>query len=287
MRDSRHNYESARGRAPSGDETDLRRRLREGDAGERECAALGLVDVASDGDLATDTVALLRQVVTDGDDPRVRQFAVEALGYAPGDLGRDAIERALDDPEPWVRAEAVVALCRVDPTADAIREALEDEAGWVRRNAVVALGKTGEASTDLLVDRITDDPHDAVREYACQYLRDDPADVERCVRVLAAVLARDPGAFVRAKAADSLGDLGTDRAIEALQEFGVSDRSDDVQRAAKQALAHARGVDPEDLDVDVDGDGPDAPGGGPDRPPAGPGPAPSRAERGPRGGGHR
>ena len=85
--------------------------------------------------------------------------------------------------------------------------------------------------------------------------------------LLAAVLARDPEAFVRANAARSLGELGTDRAIEALEAQGVEDRSNDVQRAAKRALAAARGEDPDSVDL---GDEP-APGGGPSTPSQGPG----------------
>jgi HEAT repeat protein len=111
------------------------------------------------------------------------------------------------------------------------------------------------------------------------FLREYADDVSEAVRILAAVLAREPEAFVRAKAAASLGDLGTDRAEDALERHGLNDRSDDVRRSAKRALATARGVDPKQIDAGLDepgapgggpgsrmGDGPDGPGGGPEGP---------------------
>ncbi|WP_335999199.1 HEAT repeat domain-containing protein [Halorientalis halophila] len=302
--------ESARGRAPEEDadpltETRIRDRLSVDDPRTRRDAVLALVDRASEAGLAPETRERLVEVARGDDDPDVRQFAVEALGAAGGSAS--AVVTALDDADEWVRAEAVVALSRVDgDVAGPLRAAVEDDSGWVRRNAVIALGKREAASWDLLVDRLKNDPHSPSREYAATFLPDyvDEAgedleggdaegagDVAEAVRLLAAVLARDPDAFVRAKAAVSLGDLGTGRAREALEEQGLGDRSDDVQRAAKRALARARGEDPEEVDVsdcgpDVPGgelapsgagSHPDAPGGGRgNHQPSGPGPSPSR-----------
>jgi HEAT repeat protein len=88
--------------------------------------------------------------------------------------------------------------------------------------------------------------------------------VSEAERILAAMLAREPNAFARAKAAESLGELGTDRAEQALEAHGVTDQSEDVARAAKQALASARGTDPENLNIEIGP--PSAPGSGPDTP---------------------
>jgi len=265
---------SARDRAPADDEAGRREALA-GDERTRREAALALVDSATDG-LASATVAALSERVRQDNSPEVRQFAVEALGEAG--VGVEAIDAALEDPEPWVRAEAVVAFSRAAPgRTDRLQAVLaEDNDGMVRRNALIALGKTGAASWDLLVDCLKSDPHPSVREYAAQFLPDatradgdtgagtdgeeEPADtVAETVRLLAAVLAREPNAFVRAKAAEGLGELGTDRAIEALETQGLGDRSDDVQRTARHALAEARGEDPSDIDLPE----PAAPGGGP------------------------
>ncbi|WP_276272172.1 HEAT repeat domain-containing protein [Haloarcula litorea] len=252
---------SARGRAPGDSETEVRAALSADTARTRQDAAIALVDAAESG-LEAATVDALEARVREDDDPEVRQFAVEALGVAGA--ATEAIADALADPEPWVRAEAVVALSRAGGDPDEMRAALDDDSGWVRRNAVIALGKLGAADQPLLIERIKSDTHPAVREYAAQFLGEVADDVPEAERILAAVLAREPNAFARAKAAESLGQLGTDRAETALEDHGVTDRSEDVVRAARQALAAARGTDPDDLDVEVDP--PSAPGSGPDTP---------------------
>ncbi|UPW01403.1 HEAT repeat domain-containing protein [Halorussus gelatinilyticus] len=261
------------------DEASLRSLLDSPCEYERRDAALALVDEAESEGLDAETARALADRLAVDDSADVRQFAVEALGVAgpgtPADV-ETAVRGALDDGDEWVRAEAVVALSRVAPDADPIADALDDDSGWVRRNAVIALGKTERATFEDLTDRIKNDAHPAVREYAARYLgecaeRDDSYEAD-AVRLLAAVLARDPEAFVRAKAAEALGGLATDRAEQALETHGITDRSDDVKRTAKRALASARGVDPDQLDVEID-DGP--PGGGPQTPgetPGGPGP---------------
>lgn len=255
---------SARGRARTDDEESLRERLDAAASRERRDAALGLVDLAEREGLAPATTARLAERATGDQDAEVRQFAVEALGLAAAaatDGGPEravgAIRTALEDDSEWVRAEAVVAHSRTAPEDGApLRAALEDGSGWVRRNALVALAKTGAASQELLVERLRTDSHPAVREYAADYLREYAEDVADAVRVLAALLARDSAAFVRATAATSLGALGTDRAEAVLEDHGLTDRSDDVRRAARRALATARGVDPESIDVDPDAAGP-------------------------------
>jgi HEAT repeat protein len=252
---------SARGAAPVRNETALRELLETDDSPNRRDAALGLVDRADDG-LNADTVAALGEHITADPDADVRQFAVEALGVAGA--GTAAIEPALDDSDVWVRAEAVVALSRAGgtDTTNRLRDALDDDAGPVRRNALIALAKLNAIEPMILHERLKEDPHKPVREYAAEWLGECPGDEERTVTLLAAVLARDPAAFVRANAARSLGDLGGERAIEALESQGIADRSDDVQRAARRALATARGKDPDQLDLED----PPAPGGGPDTP---------------------
>jgi HEAT repeat protein len=275
---------SARARSPTrdgGDEADLRSLLESPAEYERRDAALALVDEADSGGLDADTASALADRLAEDDSEDVRQFAVEALGAAAPGAPADAetpVRAALGDDDEWVRAEAVVALSRVAPDADELAAALDDDSGWVRRNAVIALGKTERATVADLTDRIKNDPHPAVREYAARYLGERAEDAgeetekeEKAVRLLAAMLARDPEAFVRAKAAESLGGLATDRAERALETHGVTDRSDDVKRTAERALAAARGVDPDQLDVERD-DGP--PGGGPQTPGETPGGGP-------------
>jgi HEAT repeat protein len=246
----------------------LREALVEADFQGRREAALALVDRA-EGGLDAETRRLLTRRITEDPDADVRQFAVEALGVAGVDATADegqesgtdgtpasttaAIRSALDDPDEWVRAEAIVAHSRVAPDATApLEEHLTDDSPWVRRNALIALAKTGQVSRSTLEARLRNDRHPAVREYSAAYLGDLAADseaAEEATRILAAVLARDPNAFVRAKAATGLGDLGTDRAEDALEAQGLGDRSEDVRRAAKRALATVRGTDPDRIDV--------------------------------------
>lgn len=277
MTDDPHANWSARGRAPDDDEATFRARLTDTDASARtrSDAALGLVDAATDG-LDDATVEALR-TATDDPDSEVRQFAVEALGNAG--VAPEALRAAVDDPDEWVRAEAVVACSRAcgEAAVDDVRPRLDDGSGWVRRNALIALAKVGDADADLLREYLKTDGHAEVREYAAEFLGHTPGDVEETVRILAAVLARDPEALVRANAATSLGRLGTDRAVEALETQGVEDRSADVQRAAKRAVAVAQGRDPETVDVEVPEPAP--PGGGPEDPVADVGSTPRAVER--------
>ncbi|WP_251341490.1 HEAT repeat domain-containing protein [Haloplanus halophilus] len=259
MTDDPHANWSARGRAPAADEAALRDRLDADDAAARREAALGLVDAATDG-LDAATVDALAARVGDDPDADVRQFAVEALGNAGA--APERLRAATGDDDEWVRAEAVVALSRAEGEAatDPLRNRLDDPSGFVRRNALVALGKLGAADADLLRECLKTDGHASVREYAAEFLGHTPGTVAETVTVLAAVLARDPEALVRANAATSLGRLGTDRAVEALETQGIDDRSSDVQRAAKRAIADARGRDPDAVDVEVPSPAP--PGGG-------------------------
>lgn len=255
-------------------EATLRDALTDGERQVRRDATLALIDRAEEGGLNDDTRRALAERVENDGDADVRQFAVEALGVAGVGHSDETLRSALDDEDEWVRAEAVVALSRVAPDATAVFEDLvSDDSPWVRRNALIALAKTGDVPQSTLVERLKSDPHPAVREYAAAYLGDlaDKDDPEGASDLLAAVLARDPDAFVRAKAATGLGDLGTERAERALEQEGLNDRSDDVRRAAKRALAAVRGIDPDRIgtrDPTPPGDGTNGgtAGGPPGRP---------------------
>jgi len=267
---------SARGRASTADEDALRGRLDADDATTRCAAALGLVDAATGG-LDSGTIDALEERAGGDPDPDVRQFAIEALGNAGAPPA--TLRAALDDGDEWVRAEAVVALSRAygEEETEALAPMLDDGSGWVRRNALIALSRVDALEAETLRERLKDDGHPEVREYAAEFLAHTPGDVAETVTVLAAVLARDPQALVRANAATSLGHLGTDRAVEALETQGVDDRSTDVQRAAKRAAAVAQGRDPETVDVELPEPAP--PGGGPETPVADPGSTPRAVER--------
>jgi HEAT repeat protein len=195
--------------------------LDSGDSVDRRRAALALKEEPT-----TDAVvAGLARAATRDDDADVRQFAVEALtahGGGQGDAGSDssaavetetagaADERAaavavsrLDDDDPWVRAEAVVALDNVDRAAheDEIEAALADDHHAVRRNAAVSLFKLrGEGMADRLLALSRDDS-ERVREWAAHMLGGVDSDA---ARVRLRDLTDDPATVVRQTAERAL-----------------------------------------------------------------------------------
>ena len=185
-------------------------RLATGDAVERQRAALALAEEERGP-------AIVEALVTAGledDEADVRQFAVEALAKLGGERAGPAAVEIAADVDPWVRAEAVVALDRIDREqyADRIERALGDDHHAVRRNALVSVFKRrGEAALDPLLDAV-DDESERVREWAAHLLAgvDDDRAREALARLAsdetepqvvrstaARALEADPGRFRR------------------------------------------------------------------------------------------
>ncbi|AZH25809.1 HEAT repeat domain-containing protein [Haloplanus aerogenes] len=147
------------------------------DSVDRRRAALALKDEAT-----TDAVVTgLAQAATRDDDADVRQFAVEALTAHGGERAAAVAVALLDDPDPWVRAEAVVALDNVDRAAheDEIAAAVDDDHHAVRRNAAISLFKLrGEAMENRLLSLSRDDS-ERVREWAAHMLGGVDSDAAR------------------------------------------------------------------------------------------------------------
>lgn len=190
---------------------------------DRRRAALAL----KDRETTEGVIAGLAYAATNDPDDDVRQFAVEALTAhgsdgASGDDGSAEGEDSqpeevaaavavelLADPDPWVRAEAVVALDNLDRAAheSALREAVEDDHHAVRRNAAISLFKLrGEEMADLLLEQSRDDS-ERVREWAAHMLAG--VDSERA-RERLAELTDDPASVVRQTAERAL-DADPDR----------------------------------------------------------------------------
>jgi len=180
---------------------------------DRRRAALALKDEAT----TEAVVAGLAKAATRGDDADVRQFAVEALtahgtadGAAASDDATAADERAaaaavscLDDPDPWVRAEAVVALDNIDRESHEadMEAAVDDDHHAVRRNAAISLFKLrGEAMADRLLD-LSHDDSERVREWAAHMLGGVDSDA---ARARLADLTDDPATVVRQTAERAL-----------------------------------------------------------------------------------
>ncbi|MBX0321443.1 HEAT repeat domain-containing protein [Halomicroarcula sp. F13] len=191
------------------DAADLLADLSDGSHVDRRRAALALQDVPTEDAV----VAGLARAATTDEDSDVRQFAVEAL-TAHGDERAAAVAvELLDDPDPWVRAEAVVALDNLAREAhedDVAATLAADDHHAVRRNAAISLFKLrGEAMADTLLD-LTHDESERLREWATHMLggvdsdaardrlremTDDPATVVR--QTAERSLEADPGRFRR------------------------------------------------------------------------------------------
>jgi HEAT repeat protein len=175
--------------------------LAEGDAVDRQRAALALVDAEGDADAIA---AGLASAALEDDHADVRQFAVEALGKRGGDVALDTARFALEDDDPWVRAEAVVALDRRarEEHAAVIEEALADDHHAVRRNALISLFKLrGEGAAEELLAHCDDDS-ERVREWAAHLLAGVESDA--ATERLRALAAEDDSQIVRSTATTAL-----------------------------------------------------------------------------------
>ncbi|EMA48666.1 MULTISPECIES: HEAT repeat domain-containing protein [Halococcus] len=180
--------------------------LEDGSKTERRRATLALAE--TDGSAAV--VNALSQIALGDDDSDVRQFAIESLAkLRADDAGDVALAISHDDEDPWVRAEALVALDRIDREgyAERMEAALKDDHHAARRNALISLFKVrGEDIEDDAIEMATD-PSERVREWA----------------------------------AHVLGGIDDDRARRTLEGMATSDDSDIVALTAR----HARSVDPD------------------------------------------
>ncbi|MFB6170062.1 MAG: HEAT repeat domain-containing protein [Haloarculaceae archaeon] len=142
--------------------------LVEGADRDRQRAALAFAERDPREEVRT---ALATAARTDDDD--VRQFAVESLAKLGGDAAAEAAAvLAREDPDPWVRAEAVVAIDRLDRADQRhlLTEALDDDHHAVRRNALISeFKREGEDALPHLLDAV-DDESERVREYAAHML---------------------------------------------------------------------------------------------------------------------
>lgn len=179
--------------------TELVADLESGSKVDRRRAALTLKDHPTNEPVVT----ALARAATGDDDSDVRQFAVEALAHHGGEIAAAVAVELLDDPDPWVRAEAVVTLDNVDSDAHEsdIEAALDDDHHAVRRNAAISLFKLrGEEMADLLLEQSHDDS-ERVREWAAHLLAG--VDEDRA-RDRLRTLTDDPAAVVRQTAERAL-----------------------------------------------------------------------------------
>ncbi|WP_376790129.1 HEAT repeat domain-containing protein [Thermoflexus sp.] len=141
--------------------------------------------------------ALAHALLQDSD-PELRAWACRILGEARDVESLSSLLRALEDPEPEVRAAAAWALGirpvreQQEAVISALRRRLEDQP-WVAWVAAEALARYGEAALEALIDGLRH-PHPQVRVLAARALARIASP--RSIPALAAAL-EDPSLLVR------------------------------------------------------------------------------------------
>lgn len=140
----------------------------------------------------------LAQALLQDSDPDLRAWACRILGEVRDTESLSFLLRALEDPEPEVRAAAAWALGihpvmeQRDAVISALQRRLEDQP-WVAWVAAEALARYGEAALEALIDRLRH-PHPQVRVLAARALARIASP--RSIPALAAAL-EDPSLLVR------------------------------------------------------------------------------------------
>lgn len=183
--------------------------------------------------------ATLRKLAADPD-WHVRVRAIHAIGDVQDPALLPEVHRALEDPLLELRetASRVLQWSGNKTSMPPLRRALADPEGIVRSNSAEALARIGGADAlSSLETLLRDDQDPGVRALTVAALAwiQDPA----AVPVLVAALD-DPSALVRARAVETLRDLGFDEARPALERVSASDPDEGVRAAAATALARLR-----------------------------------------------
>lgn len=176
-----------------------------------------------------------------GDDPGLRQAALWVLRgvFEPSDMG--VLRKALADPDPVIRRAALSSLPRLDDNPQAhelVVTALQDPDSWVRHDAVVTLAWSApSAAVDHLV-ALASDPARWVRSAVGEAIGRRAANSDRAPAAAAALrgLLADTESSVRAMAARGLGLLGV--SLDALE--SMTDDPDWWVRAAVAEVLAAR-----------------------------------------------
>jgi HEAT repeat protein len=107
--------------------------------------------------------------------PGVRVTALQTLAVQNTRAGSQAISEALDDPDPFVRGEALNLLLNLGgPPAEVVRrlsDLLTHDDPVVRSPAAMALGDQPGAEAQFQLKRALDNDDDAVRDIAAQMLQ--------------------------------------------------------------------------------------------------------------------
>lgn len=172
-------------------------------------------------------------------DAEVRWKAAEALGRIGEDESLEPLIYALNDSDGDVRKQAARALGELDdPMAvDALIEALSDRDWPVRKNAATSLGRIGDERALKPLLNALDDKDIDVRRHAIGAL------VKMKSKAVKPLLKKlyDPDWQTRAIAAESLGRIGSKKAVEPLIKALSDRRYRDENRYVRGKAAEALG----------------------------------------------
>jgi cyclophilin family peptidyl-prolyl cis-trans isomerase/HEAT repeat protein len=150
--------------------------------------------------------------------PHVRRAAVRALGSYESTRGvASALDRGLSDISAAVRAEALIALAKVLPTADALvilQQNRSDPDPILRKGVAEAAGELPPEAALGLLEPLTQDPRSLVSMAALTSL--GRLDDDRARARLRAVVAQQPDLVLVQVAAEALGAATGPADLEAL-----------------------------------------------------------------------
>ena len=152
----------------------------------------------------------------------------------------------LEDFDDDIRSQAALSLGWVGEASvvnPLIYVLLNDDSPKVRANAAMALGQLGyEEAIDSLIKSLKDEDHNVrgMSVYSLGMMK-----TEAAFDSLVDILKNDPDRETRIAAADSLVQIGDEKAIRPLIYAFINDHNKDVKREAKESfekLAHIHGI---------------------------------------------
>jgi HEAT repeat protein len=176
-----------------------------------------------------------------------RPFGLEVLRLARAlsPRGREAVERALRDPEPAIRVQAldVLEAQGLGPSLAALLPALDDDNREVRLRAIRLAGGSGDPRAAVPLLARLDDADRQLRLEARRALGRQPRAASALIRAAGETAPADTNAFgptgsddLRGAAVDALGAMRVPAAMPALAALAERRPADDLARHAQLAL---------------------------------------------------
>ncbi len=174
-------------------------------------------------------------------DSNVRGMAIAHLWVMGWDEKEswEWIEKAMNDQNETVRANAVCALMRVDAVQAMpfLEKLIRDPSGIVRGSAVAALSQREERQVRELLEKSLEDPEENVRLRLVDLLK--RMEEQKALAMLGKIMA-DPSVEVRAKALLELRHFDPETALPLLRQ-ALESEEPDVRDAALRTLGKMQG----------------------------------------------